>query len=64
LLIPIWGIVGASIASSLGYAVGAIIMFVFYSRTTGQSLTTVVLISKQDLSAVIRVMQKWMKQIP
>jgi stage V sporulation protein B len=63
LLIPIWGIVGASIASSLGYAVGAIIMFVFYNRTTGQSLTNVAVFSKSDLVAVVQLGRQFVKSL-
>ena len=48
LLIPLYGIYGAGIASVISYAICSILFIVFFCRTTGISFTSMIIINKAD----------------
>ncbi len=52
LLIPLWGITGAAIASSLCYALSALIVIVVFLRISGNGIKDIIIPLKEDLKAV------------
>ncbi|MHB8073896.1 flippase [Desulfosporosinus fructosivorans] len=57
-LIPLWGIIGASIASSLVYLSLFALNYAFYRRESGERLITVLIFTRED----IRDMTSFIKQ--
>lgn len=53
LMIPLYGINGAAISSSVSYAVSTLILFVFFLRKTGLSWDAVLLVKKKDVQLVM-----------
>lgn len=62
-LIPLWGILGASIASSLVYLSLFALNYVFYRRESGERLGTVLIFTREDtrelMSYLKKVRSKW-----
>jgi O-antigen/teichoic acid export membrane protein len=55
LLIPRLGIIGAAIASSLAYTTNAVMAVAFYVRLTGNKLTDVLLVQKDDIETSLGI---------
>ncbi len=58
-LIPLWGIMGASLASSLVYISLFTLNYVFYRRESGEKFKTVLIFTRED----IREMTLFVKQV-
>jgi len=65
-LIPLWGIIGASIASSLVYLSLFALNYTFYRRESGERLGTVVIFTREDsreiMSFIKKAHSKWMSK--
>ncbi|TGE33829.1 flippase [Desulfosporosinus sp. Sb-LF] len=57
-LIPLWGILGASIASSLVYLSLFALNYVFYRRESGESLRTVLIFTWEDTREMMLFVKK------
>lgn len=57
-LIPLWGIVGAAIASSLVYCSLFALNFYFYHRESGQKLTNVLILTRGDTQEILQFVRK------
>ncbi len=53
-LIPRWGIEGAALSSSVAYAAGTGIQALRWSRLTGTSLATLLIVRREDFQAIAR----------
>ena len=59
ILIPIYGILGAAIASSICYSYGALLGIFFFLKNTDINLKDIYLIKKSDLSIYIDIIKKY-----
>jgi O-antigen/teichoic acid export membrane protein len=57
-LIPLWGIQGAAVASSVSYSLGGLIMLVLYGRLSGVTLDKVLLIQPSDWALYRRLIPR------
>jgi len=57
-LIPLWGILGASIASSLVYLSLFALNYAFYRRESGERLGTVVIFTREDVREIMSYLKK------
>jgi len=57
-LIPLWGILGASIASSLVYLSLFALNYAFYRRESGERLGTVVIFTREDAREIMSYLKK------
>ncbi|HWQ41205.1 MAG TPA: flippase [Desulfosporosinus sp.] len=58
ILIPLWGILGASIASSLVYLSLFALNYTFYRRESGERLGTVMIFTREDTREIISYLKK------
>lgn len=58
LLIPIWGIVGAAVASSCAYLAVALAMSIMHCRLSGTSLLHILVILPSDIAPLLQVLQR------
>jgi O-antigen/teichoic acid export membrane protein len=63
ILIPKWGISGASLASSISYSVDTLIILIAFLRISKKSLTEVLLIKKQDFQDYLRIFSDFKNRI-
>lgn len=52
ILVPVWGIEGASIVSSLSYLVNLVVLFYYYQRSTSTNIASYFFPVKQDLKKI------------
>lgn len=57
-LIPLWGIIGAAIASSLVYSALFGLNFYFYQRESGEKLVNVLILTREDVQEVLQFIRK------
>jgi O-antigen/teichoic acid export membrane protein len=62
LLIPVWGISGASAASTFSYCVGTGVMLVEFMRITGMKPAEVLVPRAGDLSAYLNLVKSYLKK--
>lgn len=63
LLIPWLGIIGASITSTISYSLSAILSLVLFVRETHISLDRVLIVKREDLEIIIRIIGNLFKSI-
>lgn len=58
LLIPAFGTNGAAIATSIGYCVSACIFIIYFKRVSGLPFRKMIIVQKEDISLVKRMLSK------
>ncbi|EKT4520902.1 oligosaccharide flippase family protein [Pseudomonas putida] len=58
LLIPVWGIVGAAVASSCAYLAVALAMLVLYCRLSGTLLRHTLVVLPSDIAPLLQMLQR------
>ena len=58
ILVPLWGIGGAAISSSVVYMGIFSINFFFYRRESGEALKQVLFLTKSDIKDLVTIIQK------
>ena len=62
ILIPVWGIYGAGVASVISYAVCSILFIVYFCRETGISYSRMMFIDKEDFAKIKKKLGKKKKK--
>ena len=62
LLIPKYGIIGAAIASIIGYFICAIVFVVYFSKVSSIPIREIVFLTKDDLTLIKNVVNKNRKE--
>jgi len=58
LLIPRWGIIGASVASSLSYSLSTLVILIIFLRVTKLNLNDVILLKRSDILFLYRIISR------